>query len=224
MRILTYLLAGLGAVLPLMSEEVVILSPNGEPLVIDVDQNDRFLETVNMLRSYYGSGDYLIAFESSAASIESRSSQKIDMRKYHAKLTSSETEDVRYIMKTLGMGSILKIAKERSSLKKRGKNIEPIHPLRFLIVIFTDEQLKAGMHGLYGRTWVWDEFWAGLHDSFETESGRNNLNQFVDDFAAKIGLRPNLIKPLIYDKQWNQLIKMLIDKLPRNTNAKRYDM
>lgn len=222
MHILTYLLAGLSPLASLMAEEVVILSPNGEPLVIDVDQNDRFLDTVNMLRSYYNSGEYLIAF--STASVESRSGQKMEMRNYNAKLTTTEMEDTRYIMKTLGMASLITIAKERSSLRKRGKNIEPIHPLRFLLVVFTDEELKAGMHGLYGRTWVWDEFWAGLHDSFETESGRNNLNQFVDDFSTKIGLNPNLIKPLIHSKQWNQLIKTLLDKLPRNTNSKRYDM
>lgn len=227
MNALPYLLATLSTLLPLIGEEIVVLSPSGEPLVIEIDENDRFLDTVDMLRNYFNTDgqDYLVNFNHASPSNITRASQNIKMRNYYAKLTSKQQADMRYIMKILGTGSLIKIAKERSSLTEKGKSLEEIHPLTFALVIFIDEELKAYMHGLYGRTWVWSEFWDDWYNSFVTESGRDNMKpEFVYDFCSKLGISVDLIMPLVTNRQWNQLIKTLVDKIPRNSNAKRYEM
>lgn len=226
MNLLPYLLAALSSVLPLSGQEVIILSPDGQPIVIEVDQNDRFLDTVDMLRNYFATdSEYLVDFKTPSASVGKAIGAKIAPRNYNAKPTSKEMEDIRYIMTTLGMGSLIKIAKESSSLKKAGKRVEHIHPLKFLQIVFSNEEYKACMHALVGRTWVWSEFWDGMRDSFETESNRDNMKpEIIYDFSSKVGINPDSITPSINKKQWNQLIDILIAKIPRNINAGRYEM
>lgn len=206
-------------------QEVVIRSPEGQLSVLKIEPQDTFSQVVDFLQSHYNNtSEFLLDFMTLATGYQPQKSASV-FRNYLIPIDAYEKEKICYIVTTLGFGSLTKIAKSRSSLKKAGKLIDHVHPLRFLQCVFTDEEMKAAIHAMVNRNWIWDEFFNGLRDSLEEESNRNNLPpEYVNDFASQIGIDPDLIYSSIISHQWNQFITGLINNVPRLTNNDRYDM
>jgi hypothetical protein len=148
-------------------------------------------------------------------------------RNYMVPVSSSEKEKMRYIIKTLGYESIVKITSETSNLKKVGKQINHLHPLRFLMTIFTDEELKAGIHAIRGRSisWIWSNFLDGIKGSLSEETANQNMRiEYIQDFANSVGINIQLILPSLQNGKWEEFVNILIDNIPRKTDPNRYDM
>lgn len=208
------------------SNEVVVRSPDGEIEIQELCGNETFVEVVEILKAGYGSEEIpLIDFmQKKAETPVSREYAVGTPRNYSAPLSNSEKEDISYIVTNLGMSSLAKIAKQKSSLKKVGKKVDHVHPFNFLYTIFHDEKNRAAVHAMRDRSWVWDGFYDGLKGSLTEEASRDNLNKYVDDFSARLGVDPASIAPSVKDQDWNQLIKILLKLLPRTGDAGRYDM
>lgn len=204
------------------SEEVVIRNLEGELLVVNVQPEDTFTGIIDHIQTQMGKdAEYIVDFKMGDAKVKPKGLY----RDYYRPITSKEKDDMSYIVNTLGMASLVKIAKERSSLKKAGDRIASVHPLNFLKVIFTDEEMKVSVHAIQGRGWVRDDFFNGFKTSFDEEADRGNVTaDMINDFSSKVGIDPNLILPLAQEREWKQLINTLIDKIPRKTETDRYDM
>ena len=146
-------------------------------------------------------------------------------RDYTVSVTKQEKKEMTYIITTLANDSLLSIGASRSSLKKAGDKIDHLHPFRFLMTIFTDEKLKAGIHAIRDRGgWTWEGFIDGITGSLKVEGGRNNLLPYVSDFAEKVKIDPSLILPSLEKGKWSDFVNLLIDKIPREIDPNRYDM
>lgn len=147
-------------------------------------------------------------------------------RDYSVAVTASEKANIGYIVTTLGHSVLAKIATSRSSLKKAGDKINHIHPLRFLMCVFTEEEFKAGFHGIYSRGGrIWNQFFDGLKNSLNEEASRDNMRlEFIQDFAGAVGVDVNQILSSIANQQWNDFIQVLLVQIPRKGNPDRYDM
>jgi len=146
------------------------------------------------------------------------------VRDYHFPVTEQNAKDIRYIVTTLANKPPVKLLFYKSSLDRAGDRIDHVHPFRFLQVIFTDEELKVGIRNIRRKGWVWKEFIGGLKDSLNDEYVRDNLYGFIDDFSINLGIDPELIRPSIYYRHWDELVKVLIENVPREGNADRYDI
>jgi len=145
-------------------------------------------------------------------------------RDYNATLTQVEIDSISYIVNTLAFRSLVSILKCKGELEAAGDRVDQVHPLRFLEVIFTSEQLKAGIRSIRGRGWIWGDFLAGFKNSLATESQIGNMTKAqINDFAAKVGINPNIITPSIEARNWDQLMDSLITQIPRRGNHDRYD-
>lgn len=206
--------------------EMVVRSPQGDIQMVQVaaDQNvETFIES---LRSKYNTDEeFLLDFKTATpAPKEATTKNNETGRNYFAALTSNEKNDIRYIVNTLGMASLTKIAKEKSSLKKAGSRINHVHPFRFLSTVFTNEELKVSMHAVRDRGWIWGDFFDGLKESLNEEMKRGNLLQFTHDFANNVRIDLSVIYQSVSDSDWKQFIDILIDKIPREGNVDRYNM
>lgn len=146
-------------------------------------------------------------------------------RNYAKPVTAEEKEDIRYIVTSLAQFSLVKLGLQKSSLTKAGDRIDHVHPLRFLMCVFTDEELKAGVQAIRDRKGkVWKDFSGGLFKSLTKESSEDNMKDaYILDFAYTLGIDPSQIKPIIEQQDWKKLIKELIALLPR-TNDPGYDL
>lgn len=153
-----------------------------------------------------------------------KSSHEIVLRDYWAPVSEVEKEDLSYIINLMGMGSLTKIIKSQSSLKRAGKRIDHLHPFNFLLTIFLDDEMTVSIHAMKSRSWVWDEFLSGVKGSLETEAKNGNLLAYVDDFANQLQVSAELLLPSIEKQDWTELVKVLLKALPCPKSDERYDI
>lgn len=228
MNLLHYFTPLLLTITSLGGHELLVRSPSGEPIVINVEDNESFSTVMDRLqRTFETSNEYFLDFDTAGTpSRKMKKAKQQPIRNYNIPVSASEKKDVAFVVNTLGMSSLLSIATSQSDLKAAGDRIDHLHPLRFLMCIFTDEQMKASMQAMKDRSWVWVEFVNGVKNTMEYESSpeRNNIKpEFIYDFAAQVGINPDLIIPAINKHQWRQLVVILINNIPRGAQANRYD-
>lgn len=224
----------------LLAEHIVIESERGTTYILDVNQEDSFLEVVKAINAFNEKD--LMESEYLAEELEEALSFKVFgiaknilpeqlikkvrsiPRSYEAGITAAESADIIYILKTLANSSLPKIKSAEASLKKAGERIDHLHPFYFLSCIFTNEELKVCVRNLQGRAWVWKNFLTGTLDSLSEESARNNLLPYVHDFASKVKVDVNIILPIIQAERWERLVNTLIDEVPREGEPNRYNI
>lgn len=217
--------------------KLVWKAPSGDFETIEVKYSDTFLDILLEINSRLADDQ-----ESDEMNLESvleegffledesldsdwEISTKAPMRNFDKSLREKDKKDIIYIVTTLGSSSLPSIAKARSSLKKAGSRVDHVHPLRFLQLVFTSEPLKAAIHNMQGRSWVWSEFFDGLKEGLEEEANYNNLKEWqVKVFAEEVKIEFDMIYPLIQGRRWKEFINTLIEKIPRDPRAGRYNM
>lgn len=193
---------------PLFSEEITIYLESGSGHYVTVNPEEKLGDLIQRLDREADAHKSLTVY-----------------RDYLSAVTPEEKAQIGFIVNTLGMNSLAKIAKQKSSLKRAGDRVNHVHPLRFLQVIFLDGKMKASIHALYGRSWVWDEFYDGLIQSLNEEQEKGNLPaEFVQDFTQSLQVSFDATYALIQQSNWSGFIKYLLKSIPRNEDADRYDM
>ena len=112
-------------------------------------------------------------------------------RDYNKPTTQSDSQDIYYIVTQLSNSSIFNIMLNQSSIERAGDRIDPVHPLQFLYVVFSNPELVAGIHNIKGRSVLWKDFRDGLTKSLALESHEQNLDQYLVDFAQRLNLKPD---------------------------------
>lgn len=223
---------------------VKIETSSGENIEIGIDANDRFLDVLNEIHSYFQNEALAKEEQNEALTFGAENSsrhpqwnlvvshaglaaraKKEDWRNYHVSVSKEEKQEIRYIITTLATYSLFGVGKERSSLNKAGDRIDHLHPFRFLMTIFTDEELKAGAASIRDRGGlVGGGFFDGITGSLKKEASQNNLLQFTADFAKKVKIDEDLISPSLEKGKWKEFVNILIDKIPREIDPNRYNM
>jgi hypothetical protein len=225
------------------AQEVIVKVPSGEMIRMEIEPSDTFNSVLEQIEAYMEiPAEYreLYARQSSSASTnrsftldyseESWQQRAVKSnRNYDAEVTPSEKEDMSYIAKTLARNSLISIYSQRKDLERAGERYDHVHPFRFLMTLFEDEELKVCVRMInnrrdLGRRDIWNEFVGGFNKSFTTEVANSNVDQHVDKFAARLGLKGDQIRPIINQRDWEGLITTLIELLPRTGDSGRYDM
>lgn len=211
-----------------------------QPLEISFsnDSEDKFVDVVHYLNALAYNDttencDYLpqtlnvqLVVDNQAINVKSIQ-KSLSYRNYDIPVDPKEKKDLAFILNTLARSSLIHIAssKVRASLNKAGDRIDHLHPLRFLMTIFTSEELKADISVVRNRSWVGSRFYEGIETSLQEESGKNNLLPYqIADFARNVGISVDLITPSIQAKRWKEFVNILVDNIPRQGDTGRYDM
>lgn len=207
------------------AQEIVVRSSLGEMHVIDIRTSESFLGTIELLQSSMGAGgDFFIDFMTRSVEKPISKNESTPFKDFKASLTKEEKKDIQYLVNTLGMNSLVSITNNKSSLKRAGKRIDHIHPLRFLLYIFSDEEMKASMKAMEGRSWVWSEFIDNLVNSFNIEVDRDNMKpEFLREFCKKVNIDMNLIQSAVEQRRWESFVSICIANVPRYTQTDRYN-
>jgi hypothetical protein len=213
------------------AKDLALLNAEGEPDVY-IDSKGQFEEVVDSIGEYFQCLDRMndlqtdLIFTLVVSNDRVTVRKKEDFRDYYAPVTKQEKKDIHYIVTSLAYDSLISLGASKSSLKKAGDRIEQLHPFKFLSTIFTNEELKAGIHAIRDRTaWVWDEFIGGFVRGFKEETAKKNMkNEFIQDFSSVVGIDPALIMPSIQGGKWKEMVNILIDTIPRENDPNRYNL
>lgn len=214
------------------AEEVIITTSSGEMFVLQLDLSTNLAELQEKVKKLSNCGDAQFTLEfSDEADLKSwglkscaRGGPLGHPRIYENELTAAENSDIRYIVTTLANRSLITLAIEKGDLEAAGDRLEHVHPLRFLIPVFTDEELKVGIRNIRGRGWIWGHFGGGIKEALASESSIGNLkDEHILDFAKKVKIDPALILPALHGQHWEEFIDLLIAHIPRVGDHDRYD-
>lgn len=146
-------------------------------------------------------------------------------RDYEKGPSSYQTETVRWIIRTIATRHQVWLGLHTKEINKKKESILDLHPLNFLLIIFSDEELKCCVHIIRDKTFVSGPFYEGNITSLQQEADRNNMKMsYIKDFAKKVKINPSLIIPLIQKQRWEEFINCLIDNIPRENNPNRYNI
>lgn len=207
-----------------IAEVIAVKSPSGETFMCEVNPEESFMKVMQEIETQIGNPELGVEY-TCVVDFTAQTAPVKNGRDYFRPVSSAEMKDINYIVKTLASSSWTKLWSSKSSLKEAGDRIENIHPLRFLLCIFMDEELKGGIHAIRDRKKIWKEFFSGLSDSLEKESNIGNLQSYyIQDFANTVKIDAAQIRSPIQQHKWTDLLDLLIALIPRQGNPGRYDM
>lgn len=218
----------------LCAEEVVIENSEGEVILLDINPEESIRSIESLAQGCFQEKCTSITIEFPARNqplkelirkaSRSQGGYLGHPRNYSIEVSPEEKSDIRYIVTSLANKSLISIAFIKGDLESAGDRIDHLHPLRFLMTVFTDEELKVGIRNIRGKGWVWSHFTGGLKDCLSTEFSIGNMREDqILHFAQTVGIDPNVIFPSIYQKNWDELIDLLITHIPRKGDHNRYD-
>lgn len=183
----------------------------GQPFTLEVDPEDTFASVQELLAEYFAFPEEEQAFFVAKNEAVARKATS-KPRNFDASVTSKEKKDIAYIVSTLAEKSLFSLLGYKSSLEEAGDRVNHVHPLRFLMCIFTDSHLKNDMKDLQKRGgWVWGDFMGGLSNSLSEEHKRNNVtDEQVKNFAKAVGVDPSHLLPSVHKKKWSDFVGALI--------------
>jgi|GEM_PF-2884299 len=200
----------LATAFPMDAKEYYFKAPNGQKKTLDVCDGESFKEVIERVGWF---------------NFSVRSVTEEHERNYQIPATAKQADMITYVITTMGFKGYGTLFKEREKLKATKKPLINLHPFRFLEVIFTGEETIAAMPNIKDKRFVWPEFKNGLYPSLTEEAQKGNLKiDDVKDFAHNVKVDPKVIIPAIKAKDWDQLVELLIENVPRKGNPNRLDM
>jgi hypothetical protein len=125
-------------------------------------------------------------------------------------LSAEEEKIISRIFITMAEKNVVQLLFEKKDLEKKGKRINPVHPLRLLCYLFSDPYLKRCMNIVRKSHFKWDSFVSGLSRRLKEEAGNDNLAKHVPSFSKKLNVDPNQVMKYIQNRDWEGLARFLL--------------
>ncbi|MDP1835759.1 MAG: hypothetical protein Q8K75_07510 [Chlamydiales bacterium] len=221
--------------------EIVVMPTDGDQVLLELspyntlEELDQHLNTIDQENGHWvllatrNSGESI--FPTADYNINDRESDsyKRDInegaRDYYYEPTAEDKSNISFIVKTLANHNEASLLFKKGQIEAAGARIEHIHPLKFLQMIFMDEELKVGMRNIRKKSWVWKSFRSGLCDSLNDEQRVDNMrDEYLARFCAAVDLDHNVVAGLYQQKAWRDFVESLVTNVPRKGDHRRYDM
>lgn len=125
-------------------------------------------------------------------------------------LSSKEKEYIESIITTMAENNIFQLAFHKSSLEKKGKKIDHVHPLRFMGVILSSARLKDCTRTIKKSSFKWDALIDGFSRKMREQMRNNNVYPYVPGFAQTVGTTPERLMPYLQNGDYEGLVKSLL--------------
>jgi hypothetical protein len=125
--------------------------------------------------------------------------------------SDEDREKIRELITTIAThGKIDLLLHYKSHLEKIGDDVKPVHPLKFLDVIFSDPTLKAYMKDIYDDYWKWLNFISGISEALDIEAKKGTVQKYLTDFSTQLHIPVSSLQPLVDKRDWKNFVPYLI--------------
>jgi hypothetical protein len=132
-------------------------------------------------------------------------------------ITNGEKEKIHKLISIMGQDWVT-IGINTLVLQGIGKEIQHVHPLKFLDYIFKHSQLPKSMESIGKSSLTWNPFIKGLSEKLHREA--STLPNCKAGFAKSLNINLSDIEPFFSTRNWDGLAKFLIEvKLGRKTSV-----
>ncbi len=127
--------------------------------------------------------------------------------------TEQDQAHITEIITIMAENGKLSLLFKQNHLKQLGAQINHVHPLKFLAVIFSNLELKNYMKEIFEDYFKRTGFLDGLGPSLSLEMEKGKLTQHIEDFSKTVDVRADGIRPYFQTGDWEALVRYLINDI-----------
>lgn len=125
--------------------------------------------------------------------------------------TESQRDCIHEIITTLAENGKFSLLFKQKYLKEMGAQLSGVHPLKFLSVIFADQNLKNCMANIFNDYFKKNGFMDGVASNLTIEADKGELNQYIETFSKEVGASAEQTRPFFENNDWEGLVEFLIN-------------
>jgi hypothetical protein len=129
--------------------------------------------------------------------------------------TAYHKEIIGYIITVMGTQSYFWLFRHSNELKAKGKEINDLHPLKFLETIFSPEGVEKGLRGhmdvIMDSRFTRNNFLEGVGTSLSRKAMEGELQFYISDFAQAVKVPSEEIQPFFQNHDWESMVKRLME-------------
>lgn len=124
-------------------------------------------------------------------------------------LSLAEQEKIAYIIHTVAVSGASLIF-QQAALEQKGREIDHVHPLKFLEYIFRHPTLPQDLNDIHQSIipMKWSRFIDGLSTKMQREAA--NLPNYLPGFAHSLGINVSDLHPFISERRWADMVVFLL--------------
>ena len=124
-------------------------------------------------------------------------------------------EDVQKITRLVSVmgenGKVVLLFKYQKELRQIGREIDHVHPLKFITVIMSDPHLKSCIKQVHSDYFKWTNFLDGLGNGLTSQHSQNKISVYLNDFAKGLGLAPESLQKYVEKQDWENMLIFLMN-------------
>ncbi len=125
--------------------------------------------------------------------------------------TEQDKLTITEIITAIGENGKLGLLFMQGYLRTLGVQVDHVHPLKFLAIVFSNMQLKIYMNDLFKDYFKRNGFMEGLAPNMTREQEKGKLQQYIPHFAKELNLPSEMLRPYFQSSDWEGLVQYLID-------------
>lgn len=126
--------------------------------------------------------------------------------------TNEDVQKITRLISVMGEnGKLTLLLKYQKELRQIGREIEHVHPLKFLSVILTNPHLKSCMREVHSDYFKWTNFLDGIGNGLSSQHKQGKVSVYLNDFAQTVGVSVESLQPYVQSHDWENMLVYLIN-------------
>ena len=132
-------------------------------------------------------------------------------------ISVEEKQKIGRILMTMAENNVFKLLFEKKYLERLGREVNHVHPLRFIGTVFSDPRLVHCMFQIRKSGFKWDGFIDGFRDRLVEEIRANNVNTYLPGLAKALNVSSEDLLAYVRYKDAEGLVLYLMEKSRRRS-------
>jgi hypothetical protein len=124
-------------------------------------------------------------------------------------------EDAQKITRLISVmgenGKLSLLLKYQKELRQIGRDIDHVHPLKFITVIMSNPYLKTCLKQIRTDYFKWTNFLDGLGNGLSAQHQQGKVSIYLDDFAKAVNVAPESLQKYIQNHDWENMLIYLMN-------------
>jgi len=131
-------------------------------------------------------------------------------------ITVEEKQKIGRILSTMAENNVFKLLFEKKYLERLGREVNHVHPVRFIGTVFSDPRLVHCMFQIRRSGFKWDGFIDGFRERFMEEVRANNVDKYLPGLAKALNVSAEDLQAYAHYKDVEGLVLYLMEKSRRH--------
>lgn len=127
-------------------------------------------------------------------------------------LSIDDAQKITRLITVMGEnGKVALLFKYQKELRQIGREIEHVHPLKFVSVILSNPYLKSCMKEVHKDYFKWTNFMDGLGNGLTSQNKQGRVSIYLNDFANAFGVSLEKLQQFVDKQEWENMLIFLIN-------------